>query len=222
MRLGQLALVAGDRQDMLRPVHVVVGCRRDVGPVRLDVAQVQAPRRVAGLFHELDRARRHVGRFAVILADRRSLAGVFQEPARGQFLGIVAFAAAVREVVPWVRASIALVTQPVVVDRRAILFVIEPVWPLGAHAVVAFPDVEAALLDPGTDHAVAVDAQPGHALVIRLHVGLAHQPAVHPGVAQMIAHRAFADLQRHTVPGRPMRMHVAPGVEAHPRGAADR
>ena len=32
-----------------RPVHAVVGRRRDVGPVRLDVGEVQAPGLVAGL-----------------------------------------------------------------------------------------------------------------------------------------------------------------------------
>ena len=38
---------AHDRNAILDAVHVVVGRRRDIGPVRLDVAEVQEPRVVA-------------------------------------------------------------------------------------------------------------------------------------------------------------------------------
>ena len=42
---------------MFGPVHRMVGRGHDIGPVRLDVGQVQAPRPLARLLDELDRAR---------------------------------------------------------------------------------------------------------------------------------------------------------------------
>ena len=56
-------------QDVLPAVHAVVRGGDDVRPVRLDVAQMQAPRRVARLLDELDGAGRRVGGLAVRLLD---------------------------------------------------------------------------------------------------------------------------------------------------------
>ena len=87
---------------------------------------------------------------------------------------------------------------------------------------IAHPDIEPATGHPRPDHAVGRETQPRHAFGIGLHVRLAHQPALHAQRAQMVAQRHLAHFQRKVVPGRTMGMHMAPGVKAHPAGAADR
>ena len=61
-----------------------------------------------------------------------------------------------------------------------------------------------------------------HAFEIGRHVGLADQHIAHADLLEVIAQRRLADAQRPAVPVRAVRAHVAAGVEAHARGAADR
>ena len=75
------AFVAMDRGEGLGSVHVVVGRRCHVGPVRLDVGQVAEPGRVAHLLDELARAHRHVCGFGVFFGDTGREVRVFQVPA---------------------------------------------------------------------------------------------------------------------------------------------
>ena len=89
-RVGVLALrlAAHRRKHVLAPVHRVVRRGDDVRPVRLDVAQVQAPRRLARLLDELDGAGRRIRRLAVRLVDPRRPIRVLHQPS-GQDLPVV-------------------------------------------------------------------------------------------------------------------------------------
>jgi len=89
-------------------------------------------------------------------------------------------------------------------------------------AVVALVGVEAALGDPLPDLRGGVDAEARHAHQVGAHVGLADQHRAYAERTQVIADGHLSDLERDEVPARAVCMHVAPGVVAHPRGAADR
>jgi hypothetical protein len=83
--MGLLALLLRTdcRQDVSCAVHAGVGFGRDVGPVRLDVGQVQAPRPpvLVGVRDEIHRAARHVGCLGVFVRHPRRLVGVGEKPA---------------------------------------------------------------------------------------------------------------------------------------------
>ena len=83
MRVGAFLLRADRRLHVLRPVHAGVGLRRDIGPMRLDVGQMQAPRPavIFGFRNELHRAPRHVGRLGMLVRHACGLVGVHQQPA---------------------------------------------------------------------------------------------------------------------------------------------
>ena len=57
-----LGIALPHRLHLLRTIHVVIRRWRDIGPVRLDVTEMQAPGLVAGGANEIHRAVRHVGR----------------------------------------------------------------------------------------------------------------------------------------------------------------
>ena len=63
-------------------VQRVIGRRRHVGPVRLDVAEMQEPGLVALSLDEADRLARHVGGLGVLLFDPRRQAHIAHIPAR--------------------------------------------------------------------------------------------------------------------------------------------
>ena len=90
------------------------------------------------------------------------------------------------------------------------------------QAVVALVGLEAALRHVHADDRVRRDAEQLHAFEVGRHVGLADQHVAHADLLQVIAERRLADAQRPAVPVRAVRAHVAAGVEAHARGAADR
>ena len=70
--------------------------------------------------------------------------------------------------------------------------------------IVPDPSVKAAFCLTCSDHAVGAQPQPSHARGIGFHMGFADQPAVHAGIAQVIAHGHFADPEREAVPLRPV------------------
>ena len=218
MRIAALLLRAHDGQNVGGSEHVVVGRRRDVGPVRFDVGEMQAPRRIAGFPDEVHSAAGHVGRLGVLLAHAGGLARMAHGPARGQ---PVAFPCrGIGPVVPGIVAGVALVVEIAVVAGH--LRIIAAIGADAVQPVVALVGVEPAFGNPHADDGAGIDAEPLHALAVGAHVRLAHQHRLHPERAQIVAERHLADLQRHAVPGRAMRLHIAPGVEAHARGSAHR
>jgi len=121
---------------------------------------------------------------------------------------------------PGIFAAVAPGSEVRVIGRR--LLVVEPVGTFGPQAIVPDPDVEAAFGLACADDAVRGEAEPCHPLGIRRHVGLADQPGVHSRRAQMIAQRRLPHPQREPVPLHPVRRCIAPGVETHPAGPANR
>ena len=81
-RVGVLPLprFADQRLDVIFGVHVVVGRGHDVGPVRLDVGQVRAPRPL-GPVKKVDGLAGQPRGFAVGLGDVGGLVRVLDEPA---------------------------------------------------------------------------------------------------------------------------------------------
>src|SRR3954469_25270846 len=94
--------------------------------------------------------------------------------------------------------------------------------PRGMQAVVTLIGLKPAFGDVHADHRFRRDAERLHAFEIGRHVGLADQHVAHAELLEVIAEGGFADPQRPAVPVRAVRAHVAPGVERHPRGTADR
>ena len=83
MRFLAFLLRADRRQDVGRAVHAGVGFGRDIGPVRLDIGQMQAPGPAVRfrLRDEIHRAAGHVGRLGMFFRNARGLVGVHQQPA---------------------------------------------------------------------------------------------------------------------------------------------
>ncbi len=178
---------------------------------------MQAPGLVAGLGDEIHGAPRHVGRLGILFPDAGRLAGVAHGPAGGEAVALAG--GGVGPVVPGVVAAIALVVEVAVVARD--LRIVAPVGAEPVQAVVALVGVEAALGDAHADDGAGIDAEPLHALRVGAHVRLADEHGAHAQRAQVVAERHLADLERIAVPGGAVRAHVAAGVEAHARGAAD-
>ena len=161
------------------PVHVVIGRRHDIGPVRLDVGQVAQPGLVAGGFHEVDGALRHVGRFGMFVRHARRQIAVAHQPARQDF-AVVAFGG-IGPFLPGIAAAEAVLAQIIVVGGFGI------VGPVRVQAVVALERLEAALRQQHADVRGRVDAEPFHALDVGGHVGLADQRRAHAERAEVIA-----------------------------------
>ena len=218
MRVAALILRAHGGEHVAGPVHGVVGRGRDVGPVRLDVGEVQAPGAVARLGHEVHGAARHVGSLGVLLLHAGRLPRMPHGPARRQRVALAL--CGIGPVVPRVVAGVALAVEIAVVARE--LRVVAAIGAGGVQAIVALVGVEAALRHAHADNRVRVDAQPLHALDVGTHVRLADQSRLHPERAQVVAERHLPHVQRDAVPGGAVRANVAAGVEAHARGTADR
>ena len=214
VRVAALGLPANGGLHVLRAVHRVVGRRGHIGPVRLDVAQVQQPGHIAGRAQEVDGAVGEVGRLAVRLGHAGRAVGPAQLPA-GKDFAVVA-QGRIGVVVPGVRTVVALRAQPVVVAHAAALEA------GGQDAVEALPGLEAAFHGQLTGALRDVHAQALRALEIGLHVGLAQHAAAHAAGPQVVAQRLHAHRQRHEVPCRAVAADVAPGVGGHARSAAHR
>src|SRR4029079_8641790 len=131
----------------------------------------------------------------------------------------VAFAG-VGPVMPGVVAGIALVVEPAIVARH--LRIVATVGGDRVQAVVALVGGADALGDAHADDRGRINAEALHALAVGAHVGLADQNRLHPERTQIVAERQLAHFQRVAVPRRAVRLHIAPGVEAHARGATHR
>ncbi len=209
MLVDQFALVAIERQAILGPVHLVIGRRRHVGPVRLDVAEMQEPRFVAHVLDEAHGLARHVGGLGMLLGDARRQVHVAHLPARHRTVGPVG-----RDhvVAPRIVGIVALLAQ--VVGIAALLA-------RRRMAVVAVELLEAAGAHERRDRRAAFDAVALQAVEVGQHVSLARQRHADAGRPQVVADGLLAQGQRHAVPGGAVREHVAAGVVAHARGAAD-
>ena len=210
-----LAFAAHRRDDIAGAVHGVVGRRRQIGPVRLDIGKMQAPVSVVAAFlHEVLRAPRHVGGLGMDFLHPCGQPGVAHFPAVDDVAVAVDRGGAI--VLPRVFAFVAQFVEIAVVGeiRRAVA--------ARMQAVVAVEGLEAGL---GRQHAMGrgpVDPQPVEAGLVDLHMGLAGQRDPGAQRAQMIAHRADVQRQRHPVPVGAVGDHVAAGIEGHARRAADR
>ena len=167
MRVFQLDGGLVDWQALVGAVHVVIGRRHDIGPMGLDVGQVQAPGVVTGIFHKLDGPVGHIGRFGMLLLDAGRSLRIAHIPAAEEFT-VVPFGG-IGVFVPGVVAVIALVAQVFVIGqvRGDDLIRVQP--------VVAFVRFETALGIQYAEAGIGIDPQAFHALHIGRHMGLADQ-----------------------------------------------
>ena len=214
MRVRRVPPPSGSPAARLRPVHAGVGLGRDVGPVRLDVGQMQAPRPavVFRLRDEIHRAPRHVGRLGMLVRHARGLVGVHQQPAVLQSRRPRPRRNWPSAPTDWRRRSRAGADNCRRPDAAAGRM----------QAVVALIGLEAAFRHVHADDGVRGDAEILQAFEVGRHMRLADQHVADADLLQVIAERRLADAQRPAVPVRAVRAHVAAGIERHPRGAADR
>ncbi|MCY1526789.1 hypothetical protein D9M68_618290 [compost metagenome] len=201
------------RQGVFRPVHAGVGLGDDVGPMWLDVGKVQAPRLVAGVADEIHGAARDVGGLGMLVRHARGPIRIFEEPA-GTYRAVV-FDGGVCPGFPRVIAIETLLAQVGVIGGVGIMAGV------GVDAVVALVGIEAAFGDTHSDLRGRVDTQPRHTGKVGAHMGFPDQDRTHAQRPQMVADRHLPGLERHEVPACPVRVHVAAGVVAHARWAAD-
>ena len=83
-------LRAHHRLYVLWSVHIVIGCWHKIGPMGLNIAQMQAPRRIASPIHKLHCAADGLGGFAVLFSHPGGPVGMGHQPARKQ-LSIIPF-----------------------------------------------------------------------------------------------------------------------------------
>ena len=214
MRVPALVLVPVRGDDGIGAVEAVIGRGRDIGPVRLDVGEMEAPGLLALLADELHRPPGHVGRLGMLGLHARRQRGVAQIPAGELFP--VGPLGRVGEIVPGVGAVVAALPQPAVIGKVRIDA------DVGMQPVVPLIRLEAAFRKQHAGIACRVDAEPLHALPVGGHMRLADQRRAQSERTQPVAEREFAHRQRHVVPGGAVAEHVAPGIEGHPRRAADR
>ena len=208
--VDELRLVAIERQAVLGAVHVVIRRRRHVGPVRLDVAEMQEPRLLAHVLDEAHGLARHVGRLGMLLGDARRQVNVAHVPARE--LLAIGTVGGDHVVAPRIVGIVALRAQvggiaALVAGRRM--------------AVVAVELLEAAGAHQRGQRRAAFDAIALQAVGVGQHMRLAGQRHAHAGRLQVIADGPLAQAERHPVPGGAVTEHVAAGVVGHARGAAD-
>ena len=108
----QLARIADHRNKTVRSVHVVIGRRHDIGPVRLDIGQVAHPRAVAVrrvLFHEADHLAGQPGCLRILFTDIGRLATIAVDPARRD--AAVFLDPGVGEIVPGIVSLVPLLAE---------------------------------------------------------------------------------------------------------------
>ena len=188
--------------------HRVKRRRRDIGPVRLHVGKVQHPRRVALRADPVEREIGHVRGLGVLLGDARRQVHVAHLPSRRE---AAAGIDGDHVLAPRIGALVATRTQVGRVAR------------LGTRrrmAVVAVEHGESALAQQRAALRFDFDPEARERLVVRQHMRLAGKRRLAPRRAQIVAERVLRGGQRHAVPRRAVRAHVAPRVVRHARGPA--
>ena len=170
VRVVALVIAAFDRDDVLGAIHVVIRRRHNVGPMRFDIGQVQAPGLVSGSVDEFHGACGRVGRFRVLFRNAGRLVGVFQKPTR-QNLAVVSFAR-VGPLLPRVGTAVLQAAQIVIVMAG---FTIAG----RMKSVEPVPGFEAAFRLQDADGRTWVDPEPLEAFGIGCHMRLAAQRCTH-------------------------------------------
>src|SRR5258708_33933939 len=121
MRLLPFFLRADRRQYIGGAIHAGVGFGGDIGPMRLDVGQMQAPwASVRFRFRdEIHRAARHVGRLGMLVRNAGGLVGVNEKPAVLQ--PAVFGRAAIGPVLPWILRAVSLLAQVSIISRATLV-----------------------------------------------------------------------------------------------------
>ena len=212
--MGALGIRPHRRDDLVMAVHVVIGRRHDIGPVRLDIGQVQQERFITLFFHEFNRPAGHVGRFGILFPDAGGQMVIAEIPARQDF-AVGAFGR-IGPVMPRIVAVIALRFQVPVIG------VVRIDQLVGPQPVIAFHRLQPAFGGEHAELGELVDTEPRHAFGVGLHMGFADERAAQALGADEITDIALADRERHAVPGRPVAVDVAPGQVGHARRPAER
>ena len=216
-RVRVLALHAGPHRghDVITGVHGVVGIGGNVGPVGLDVAQVQAPAPAAGgLLEKFDGPVGGERGLRMRLGDSRRQAGVAHVPAA--HAAPVLVDGAVRVQFPRVVPGVALAPQVVVVaqTRRE--------DGIGVDSFQLLERLKAAAHERSSDSARRIHSQAGKPGFGAAHVRLAdeHRRDVH--FSHVVAEGQFTQLEGAPVRHHAVGGHVAPGVDAGPGRPAQR
>ncbi len=113
MRVVQLSRIAHHRQIAVRPIHIMIGGRHNIGPVRLDIGEMAqeglAVWLAAPLFQKINHLAGQPGGFRILLADIGWQAGIFIGPARGDIASLIN--AGIGIIMPRIFAVIALLPQ---------------------------------------------------------------------------------------------------------------
>ena len=115
-------------------------------------------------------------------------------------------------VAPRIRADVTMFTEEVGVARLR---------PRRRVAVVPIEHREPALAQERAALRLDFDPEALDRLVVRQHVRLSGERCLAPRSTEIVAERVLRGGERHAVPRRPVRAHVAPGVIRHPRRPAD-
>ncbi len=151
MRLLAFLLRADRRFDIARAIHAGIGFRRDIGPVRLDIGQVQAPWSPVSfrLRDEIHRAARHIRCLGILLGDAGGLVGVNQKPAVLQ--AAIVRGAGIGPLLPGIVRLISAFAQVSVIARAG-----PAAW---VQAVIALIGLEPAFRDMHADDRVRGNAE---------------------------------------------------------------
>ncbi len=206
---GAILRAAPDRSDIAPAIERVIGRRREIRPVRLDVRQMQHPRRLPLRPDPVERAVGEVRGLGVRLLHARRQMGVAHLPARDDVPAVVRRD---HEVAPRVGARVPVRPQIVAVAGLR----------TGRQmSVVTLDRREAARAQQRAALRLGLDAEARQCGGVGQHVALAGERGDPPPCAQVVAECVLRDGQRDVVPRRAVRIHVAARVERHPRRPAD-
>ena len=148
----------------------------------------------------------------MLFRNSRGLVGMHQQPAVLQ--SAVRIRAGIGPMLPGIGRVVSVFAQIGIVGRSR---------PAGRmQAVVALIGLKAAFRHMHADDRIRSDPEVFQAFEVRRHMGLSDQHVAYADLGEMIAERRLADTERPAVPVRAVRAHIAAGIEAHPRRAADR
>ena len=215
MRVLALAVGAHRRHHVIAGVERVVGGGGKIGPVRLDVAQVQAPAPVVrGLLDELDGPVGGERGLRMRFRHPRRPAGVSHAPAA--HAPPVLPGGAVRVQLPGIVTGVALAAQVVVVSQAG------REDGIGVEPLQLLERLEAAVDDRPADAGVRVHPEAGQRGTGAGHLHLADQHRRETEIPHVVSQGQLPRLERVLVGHRAVRGHVAAGVDAGPGRTAQR